>query len=210
MRLKREFRLLADEPHPQECIPVVAPWVHEAASAYFDWLFGSADKARAVVRQWMARPGSEISITRTAVLLESGRPVGCFVALSGAQLSRCAKADAIATLQEAKREGGRALLDRAATASAPRIPVEPDEFFLSRIAVSPELRGAGRGRALLEEYLAAGRRAGFRRYRLDVTVGNIQAEKLYESVGFRRVAATASDISGMELVAAMAMDVPRP
>jgi ribosomal protein S18 acetylase RimI-like enzyme len=210
MRLDCEFRALADEPDPLERIPVVAPWVHEATGAYLDWLFGSAEKARAVVRRWMARPGSEISITRATVLLESGRPVGCFVALSGAQLARCARADAIATLQEAKRDGGRALLDRAATASPRAFPIEPDEFFLSRLAVSPELRGSGRGRALLEEYVAVGRRAGFRRFRLDVTVGNTRAEKLYESVGFRRVATTACDIPGMNLVAAMAMDLPRP
>jgi ribosomal protein S18 acetylase RimI-like enzyme len=208
MRLDREFRALANEPNPQECIPVVAPWVHEAAGPYFDWLFGSADHARAVVRRWMARPESEIAITRATLLLEGGRPVGCFVALSGAQLSRCAKADAIATLQEAKREGGRALLARAATASTRPKPVEPDVFFLSRVAVCPELRGAGRGRALLEEYLSVGLRTGFRRFRLDVAAENRHAEKLYESIGFRRVAATASSVPGMGLVAAMVMDVP--
>jgi GNAT superfamily N-acetyltransferase len=50
--------------------------------------------------------------------------------------------------------------------------------------VAPEKRGRGVGRALLDAAVAWARSVGARALILDVTIGNGEAEHLYEAVGF--------------------------
>ena len=60
-----------------------------------------------------------------------------------------------------------------------------DALFIQRVGVSPELRGHGIGRALLDDQIRAARAAGLRRAVLDVAVTNPRAQALYERLGFR-------------------------
>jgi ribosomal protein S18 acetylase RimI-like enzyme len=179
---------------------VVLPWIHEAGNPYFDAFFGSPDAARRALCRWMGRPTSEVAITRVTVLLDGDRPVGCFVALSGADLARCLRADSLAAIREAGREGRRALLDRARGLAAARVPVPEDAYFLSKLAVAAELRGAGLGRALLEKFLAVGRRGGFSVFRTDARPEDAHIVHLYESAGFRTIAESATGVLAMVLV----------
>jgi GNAT superfamily N-acetyltransferase len=57
-------------------------------------------------------------------------------------------------------------------------------LFLNGIAVAPEHRGAGIGRALLDDGLDVARRLGCTGLELDVAEGNTAARALYKSVGF--------------------------
>lgn len=59
------------------------------------------------------------------------------------------------------------------------------ELFIQKMGVSPEVRGAGIGTALLTEAIARARTAGRRRCVLDVAVTNPRAQQLYERLGFR-------------------------
>ncbi len=59
---------------------------------------------------------------------------------------------------------------------------------LYSLAVAPEARGRGVGRALLAAVLAAARRHGARRVRLEVRDTNEVALSLYRTAGFRAVA----------------------
>ena len=78
--------------------------------------------------------------------------------------------------------------------------MEPDDVYISRVWVPAELRGKGHARVLMEETLAAGRRAGCTRFRLDVRPDNEIALGLYESLGFRVVAvARAEGVSSVSM-----------
>jgi [ribosomal protein S18]-alanine N-acetyltransferase len=59
-----------------------------------------------------------------------------------------------------------------------------DEIHINNIAVRPESRGGGVGRALLEFVLRLGSGLGARRATLEVRRSNVAALKLYEKLGF--------------------------
>jgi len=195
-----EFRALGSEEEAERYIEAVLPWVHEAGNPYLDWLLGSPEVAESALRAWMSRPSSEVSIRRFTVLMEDGRAAGGFVGVGGDDLQACLRADSVAALKAVGREGRRGLLERAAAVADLRRPVEPDEWYLSKLGVVPELRRGGRGRALLREYLDAGRRAGYRRFRLDVWREHAGTVDLYRSAGFEVLAESEAKLDGMTLL----------
>ena len=60
-----------------------------------------------------------------------------------------------------------------------------DSIHLANIAVKPEMRRKGIGRALLRKAIALAREKGKKLLSLEVRKSNIAARKLYESEGFR-------------------------
>jgi ribosomal protein S18 acetylase RimI-like enzyme len=58
---------------------------------------------------------------------------------------------------------------------------------LAKLAVSPELRGKGLGRKILDATLAEARAMGARAVRLETSTSLANAVRLYESAGFRHV-----------------------
>jgi ribosomal protein S18 acetylase RimI-like enzyme len=164
----------------------VLPLVHEAGNPYYDWFFGDAGTARETLREWMARPSSEISSERVVVARRKRTLVGAYVALGGAELRRSRNADTLALLEHvSSRPAERApLAERLAVAKVLFPPVDPGEWYLSKISVLGRLRGQGIGRSLVEEYLREGLEAGFRRFRLDVAAENDHAGRIYRSLGF--------------------------
>jgi putative acetyltransferase len=67
------------------------------------------------------------------------------------------------------------------------IPMGDRVYELSKMAVSPRLRGLGIGRSLLEFAIAQARRIGARALFLGSSTKLANAVHLYESVGFRHV-----------------------
>lgn len=67
-----------------------------------------------------------------------------------------------------------------------RDPLAPDEAHLRMLGVDPDTRGRGVGRALVEACLEEARRAGKRRLTLGTTERMLAAQRMYESMGFRR------------------------
>ncbi len=63
---------------------------------------------------------------------------------------------------------------------------DPDTAVIEAVAVLPEARGRGVGRALMSQALEEARRAGRRRVALYVVEGNEPAVRLYASLGFRK------------------------
>ena len=60
-----------------------------------------------------------------------------------------------------------------------------DEFYINNIAVLPEFRGYGIGRALMERIISVAREGKSAFITLEVRVSNRAARCLYESLGFR-------------------------
>jgi ribosomal protein S18 acetylase RimI-like enzyme len=66
-----------------------------------------------------------------------------------------------------------------------------EEWYVSNVAVRPELRGQGIGRALLMNAEERARRCGATAIALDVETDNPSAARLYRELGYSTVSATA-------------------
>jgi GNAT superfamily N-acetyltransferase len=69
------------------------------------------------------------------------------------------------------------------------IPMDGGVYELSKMAVSPELRGLGIGRSLLQHAVAQAKRIGAKSLFLGSNARLENAVHLYESIGFRHVPA---------------------
>ena len=88
-----------------------------------------------------------------------------------------------------RRSGGypRVLVDRGEVRAFAIAWFVEDEAHLANLAVSPESRRLGFGRALLLDFLAEARRRRSAGAWLEVRAGNAPARRLYEAHGFRAV-----------------------
>jgi ribosomal protein S18 acetylase RimI-like enzyme len=200
------IRPLRGDPEAETFVDAVLPWVHEAGCPYFDWFFGGSEAALETLDAWMRRPSSEVYVERLTLLEEGDRPIGGFVALSGAELEQCRGEDAMAAIKAAGRDGLPELRARLAGGKELFAPVGHDDFYLSKIGVLRELRGRRYGTQLLERYLADGRLRGFSRFRLDVSADNEPALGFYRGSGFEIVNESASADSGLAYVSLLLED----
>lgn len=180
-----EFRKSSQYTDPHNLIRKVLPWVHAAGNPYFDWVFGGTRIANQLLCHWMGRPSSEISILKAQLLICKNQISGGFIALSGKELKKCRKADAMALLKFFDKDNRHSLVQRLATTSNLFPPVEDDEFYLSKMGINANFQGKGLGLNLISEYLKEGDSQGFRRYRLDVFDGNYPAIHCYRKYGFQ-------------------------
>jgi ribosomal protein S18 acetylase RimI-like enzyme len=176
---------LADVSDRDRFLPELVPLVHEAGNPYFDWIFGGASRARKELSRWMQRPSSEVALARTTVLPDGKAVAGAYIALAGDQLRRCRTADAVALIASMRDEERHELRARLHAARGLFAPVDPGDWYLSKLAVHASFRGRGLGRELVSAYREAGENAGFQAFRLDVSHDNAAAIALYLAKGFR-------------------------
>ena len=104
-----------------------------------------------------------------------GVTAGAIVGYDGAKLAQL-------------REGTFATL-RKRTGRVPQIADETEdgEYYLDSVGVEPQFRGLGVGRMLISAFCSKIFAEGYSRVGLIVDCNNPQAEKLYSSLGFKRV-----------------------
>jgi len=85
---------------------------------------------------------------------------------------------------------GRLLLARKAGQVAGCVALRElggDTCEMKRMFVPPALHGQGVGRALADRVLSEAKTAGYERMRLDTSIRQVEAIRLYESAGFVRI-----------------------
>jgi hypothetical protein len=91
------FRSLSGDHHAERWIPQVLPWLQEAGDPYYHWFFGGivpAERTPSLLAGWVRRRSSELSIERAVLLVTGDCALGGFIALGGADLQACRRADA--------------------------------------------------------------------------------------------------------------------
>lgn len=181
--------------------PLLARWIHEAGNPFADWYFGDPAVAAEITVEWMHRPDSEVHIGRALLLMDDGQPlpVGCVLGLGGRALAAARVADFAAFCAElgSGPEADAVLDDVVPAGRALFAPVPDDAYYLSRVAIDPQRRGAGLGHALVGQVLDWARERGWRRVRLDVSADRAAAIRVYLAAGFRIVATGHSAAAGI-------------
>jgi ribosomal protein S18 acetylase RimI-like enzyme len=165
-------------------IPTIMRWIIDAEQPFAGWLYRSEEIVRLITEERIKRPTSEIWLGRMSLTQLNGDPFGGFVGLTATSLQCCFAADVMALLSREPKERRvtRAIELREALSSWP--PVAENTYYLSHLGISPEFRGRGLGRYVIDSFLQQGRAEGFKRFQLNVLAENEPAVRVYGSVGF--------------------------
>ena len=101
------FLPLNDYPDREAAVAAVLPLVHDAGNPYFDWFFGSTERASAALAALIPLDSPEVAAHRVKLAVAAGEIVGMYLALPGVQLTRCRKADTITLLKELGHDAAR-------------------------------------------------------------------------------------------------------
>jgi ribosomal protein S18 acetylase RimI-like enzyme len=150
-----------------------------------DWLFGqeAGHPADEVVADLYARRGNRVGHEFCWAAELGGKAVGLLLAYPGAWLRRLELRTGWHLLAILGL-GGTVRLARRQPQYGSLVESEQDEYYVSNLAVDPELQGQGIGAALLEQADRAARQAGLGKCSLIVTYDN-PARRLYERSGYR-------------------------
>jgi ribosomal protein S18 acetylase RimI-like enzyme len=177
-------------------------WIHEAGNPYYDWLFDGPATARSALTSCVCSATSEISAELVTTLVDAtGRMLGGYVGLDGAELQHRRQQDTLAFLRAVPQHDRPGLMRRMRAGRALFPPVAAEDQYLSKIGVRPDARGMGVGRYLVERFIELAASDGRQRVRLDVHAANTPAVTLYRSIGFRVVRESRSDEAEMSYLA---------
>lgn len=165
-------------------LPTALSWIAEAGNPYFDWIFGNEVATARVLSDWMERSSSEVALNRIRFLRNQSSIVAGFIAMGGNELKKARRADAVCLLSTASVAERSKLIGRLTNVSDLFSPVDPGEYYLSKMGVNKSYRGQGLSRAIMSHYLKQGEAENYKCYRLDVCTRNSVAIRCYERYGF--------------------------
>jgi ribosomal protein S18 acetylase RimI-like enzyme len=155
---------------------------------YGDVMLGLDDRARAVqvIAGFFRKGNNRFSYRLTYLAEVGGRTAGLLLVFPGRDLFRLVLPMSWQILSFYNPWEMLRLAVRAPMA-ADGEETRPDEFYISHLAVLPEFRGQGVGRALLGHADGLGVAAGLDRCSLCVDIDNPNAQYLYLSHGYQVV-----------------------
>ena len=175
------------QPATPEMAATAATLIHHALGPVSDYLFATDDpiQTQKLIEALFLRPGNRFSHQWADVAVdEQGRVLGIALSFPYDETPKLEWATAMQLLDITRLNHFLRFLGR----SMPMVGVseaEKGDYYLSDIAVTPEARGQGVGKMLLQHVEDKGRRQGFRRLALTVARDNKHAVEFYRRQGFR-------------------------
>lgn len=179
----------------------IVEWIHAASNPYFDWVVGSPETAQRVLERWVGRPTSEVARETADLAILNGAVIGVFSGFPGAEAARRRMSDAVALLSNVPAEARDHVRSHLAATRGLFLPVDPADYYLSRLGVDVAARGRGHGWRLFDLLLDKGRGLGFSRFRLDVSSSNESGLRIYRGAGFRPIGEASSTDGGVRYTA---------
>jgi ribosomal protein S18 acetylase RimI-like enzyme len=167
---------------------LVARLIYLTMGIEADWLFGQekGHSTLQVIADLYKQKKNRLSHTLTHLAERNGQLAGLLLSYPGAILSRLDWLTGWCLIK---------ILGMRATARLARIQsnygdlkeAEPDEYYVSNLAVFPEFQGHGIGTLLMAHAEEMAREAGLHKCSLVVTFGHESARLLYEHLGYKVV-----------------------
>lgn len=157
-----------------------------ASQPYTDFVYPDAETACLAQERLYHAGTAEFSPPFGRLALLEGCVVGMIAALPGAELQK-RRLQSSLTLARMVKADSTGLRERILLASQTLLKVEPNDFYLSRIAVSPAARGLGVGHQLLNLVEQTAREQCCPRIVLEVSPTHATAERLYRRTGFQEI-----------------------
>ena len=162
------------------------PLIYSSGPAAFDYVFATRDGAEALsfLRRCFIDGAGEFGWRNHRVGVLDGRMVAVGAAYGADSHWAFTLAAARQIIGHYGIGRGLGVIVRGLRVEAVIRPPSGDMHYLAHLAVVPELRGRGVGRALIDHLTGLAREAGRRRVALDVAASNPRAEALYQRAGF--------------------------
>jgi len=174
-------------PAAPEDAAVAVPLIYSSGPVAFDYVFTTRDggDARAFLQHCFVDGAGEFGWRNHWVGLVEGK-----VVTVGAGFGADAKwpfmlAAARQIVRHYGLRRGLGVIARGLRVESVIQPPKGDMHYLAHLAVLPELRGHGIGRAFIDQLVGMARDAGRSRVVLDVAASNPRAEALYRRAGFK-------------------------
>jgi len=166
---------LSDEltPHLDEFLFLEA----EASKPYNNFVYDDEAQATELRRLLLEAGVCEFGPPYARLLIDDGNVAGMIACLTGPQVLQVRMKGAMVLLKAGVLSEG--LQQRLRLAVQTLIKPQPDDFYLSRIAIDAKRRGRGDGSFLIEHFQNEGRRLGCRRLTLEVNAIDEQAVRFY-------------------------------
>ena len=128
-----------------------------------------------LIESVVSLPNSVYSYENALVALVNDKPVGAIISYDGARM------------EELRKPAFKLIKDSSGVEPQLEPETKAGEYYLDSLAVLPEYRGMGVGRALIKAATERAFQMGFDKVGLLVDSSNPKAEQLYLELGFKRV-----------------------
>jgi len=137
------------------------------------------------LRRWMTNPKSELALQNTQLMVASDRVAGGFTGFAGRQLGRRRETDLIDLVRRAKRPRCPRLRRRLKDLMPLYAPVAANDFYLSKIGLSPGSNADKLGPPLVHACIRRARNGGFDHIRTDVDADDCELLPILFDSGFQ-------------------------
>jgi len=176
-------------PAAPEDAAVAVPLIYSSGPVAFDYVFTTRDggDARAFLQHCFVDGAGEFGWRNHWVGQVEGKVVAVGAGFGAEAKWRVTLAAARQILRHYGLRRGLGVIARGLRVESVIQPPHGDMHYLAHLAVLPELRGHGVGRALIDQLVGMARDVGRSRVVLDVAASNPRAEALYRRAGFKVV-----------------------
>lgn len=184
-------------PAAPEDAAVAVPLIYSSGPVAFDYVFTNRDggDAQAFLQHCFVDGAGEFGWRNHWVGVAEGKVVAVGAGFGADAKWPFTLAAARQIIRHYGLRRGLGVIARGLRVESVIQPPEDDMHYLAHLAVLPELRGHGIGRALIDQLVGTARDAGRSRVTLDVAASNPRAEALYRRAGFKVVGERKSQLA---------------